>query len=76
MYSDTLKTLDAWSKAAYDNEDLFLDTFSGVNDSWFLTKVSWNDENMHFVYVIKCGQHIADTVKIDKWFEFLKTNEL
>ena len=68
MNTETLKTLKNWSDACYGNEKAFLDRFA--KHGWILTKVSWNDTWMHFVYIIKSGQHIADQVEIKIWLEF------
>ena len=72
--NDILDILREWSSLAHDNESKFLDTFASGDDSWILTKLSWNDEKMHFTYILNTGQHICDSAKIEEWFKFL--NEL
>lgn len=66
--NDTFQTLKNWSDACYSNEHEFLDRFA--KRGWILTQVSWNDTWMHFVYLIKSGQHISDQVEIEAWLEF------
>jgi len=29
---------------------------------------------MRFVYILDCGQHVSDSVKITEWLEFLPAN--
>ena len=70
---EPFKTLSEWERVASDNEPGFLEFFS--KGGWTLTKISWNSEIMHFVYVVDDGLHIADTVKIKEWLKFYKQNK-
>jgi len=71
--NDTIKTLEKWENIAFDYEDVFLKTF-GNSDAWILTQISWDSSKMRFVYILDCGQHIADSVPIERWFDFMKTS--
>ena len=67
-----LATLDSWSGIAHDEKGGFIKRF--CPNAWILTQVSWDSENMRFVYILDCGQHVADSVKISEWLEFLSDN--
>lgn len=65
-----LETLTLWESIIFENEMAFMDAF--CKDAWILTSVSWNSENMRYVYILESGQHISDSAKMDEWMEFLK----
>ena len=67
-----IETLSNWSDKAYeDHTRKFLKIFC-KGDAWILNSVSWNDENMHFSYVLRSGQHVGDSVKLEEWYKFLE----
>ena len=70
--SDLLAALDSWGSIAHDENSGFMERF--CPKAWILTQVSWDSENMRFVYILDCGQHVADSVKITEWLEFLSAN--
>jgi hypothetical protein len=70
--SDLLAALDSWGSIAHDENGGFVERF--CPKAWILTQVSWDSENMRFVYILDCGQHVADSVKITEWLEFLLAN--
>jgi len=57
---------------AFDEKNGFVERF--CPNAWILTQVSWDCENMRFVYILDCGQHVSDSVKITEWLEFLPAN--
>ncbi len=67
---EILETLGHWGDIAFDNEETFFAEFCPA--AWILTQVSWDCENMRIVYILSCGQHVSDSVKIDKWINFLE----
>jgi hypothetical protein len=67
-----LAVLDSWGSIAHDDKSGFMERF--CPKAWILTQVSWDSENMRFVYILDCGQHVADSVKITEWLEFLSAN--
>ena len=72
--SDLLAALDFWGGIAHDDKGGFMERF--CPKAWILTQVSWDSENMRFVYILECGQHVADSVKITEWLEFLSANSV
>lgn len=68
-----LAALDLWGDIAHDEKGGFIERF--CPNAWILTQVSWDSENMRFVYILDCGQHVADSVKITEWMEFLSAND-
>jgi hypothetical protein len=64
--------LDSWGSIAHDDKSGFMERF--CPKACILTQVSWDSENMRFVYILDCGQHVADSVKITEWLEFLSAN--
>jgi hypothetical protein len=68
-----LAALDSWGSIAHDEKGGFVDRF--CPKAWILTQVSWDSENMRFVYILDCGQHVSDSVKITEWLEFLSAND-
>ena len=64
-----LETLTFWEGIIHENERVFMDVF--CKDAWILTSVSWDSENMRYVYILENGLHVSDSVKMDKWMEFL-----
>lgn len=71
--TDLLAVLSSWSDLAHDETKGFCKRF--CPNARILTQVSWDSENMRFVYILDCGQHVADSVKISEWLEFLSTNK-
>lgn len=69
---DLLAALSAWEDIAYDDDGGFCERF--CSGAWILTQVTWDSENMRFVYILSCGQHVSDSVKITEWLEFLSAN--
>ena len=70
---DLLAVLSKWGDLAHDESKGFVERF--CPKAWILTQVSWDSENMRFVYILDCGQHVADSVKISEWLEFLSANQ-
>ena len=70
--TDLLAVLSLWGDLAHDETKGFRQRF--CPKAWILTQVSWDSENMRFVYIIDCGQHVSDSVKITEWLEFLSAN--
>lgn len=68
---ELLATLSVWGELAHDESKGFRERF--CPQAWILTNVSWDSENMRFVYILDCGQHVSDSVKIAEWLEFLST---
>jgi hypothetical protein len=71
-FAALLDVLSSWEKLAHDKEKDFCKRF--CPDAWVLTHISWNSENMRYVYILDCGQHVVDSVKISEWLEFLSDN--
>jgi hypothetical protein len=69
---DVLSVLDTWAEIAHDEKSGFVERF--CPKAWILTQVSWDSDNMRFVYILECGQHVSDSVKISEWLEFLSAN--
>ena len=70
---EVLSAIREWEHVVSEHEAAFLHDF--CNDAWILVEVSWDSENMRFVYVINSGQHISDSIKIEKWFEFIESKK-
>ena len=70
---DILEVMREWDEVLFQHEKEFLHVF--CHDAWMLAEVSWSSENMRFVYIVESGQHICDSVKIEKWFEFMDSNK-
>lgn len=66
---ELLAALDSWADIAHDKNRGFVKKF--CPHAWILTSVTWDSENMRFVYILKSGQHVCDSVKITEWLEFL-----
>jgi hypothetical protein len=69
-----LAALSSWSDLAHDETKGFCQRF--CPSAWMLTSVSWDSENMRISYVLDSGQHIANSVKITEWLEFLSANSV
>jgi len=67
-----LAVLSSWGDLAHDETKGFCQRF--CPSAWILTYVSWDSENMRFVYILDSGQHVGDSVKITEWLEFLSAN--
>jgi len=70
---EVLSAIREWEQIIFQHEPAFLHDF--CNDAWILVEVSWDSENMRFVYVINSGQHISDSIKIEKWVEFIESKK-
>lgn len=73
LNKSALDTLDNWSAIVYDNQSAFLKEFT--TGGWDLVSVTWHNEAMKFVYILKSGQHIADEVKIEEWLKFMEADK-
>lgn len=67
-----LVALDSWTDITNDKNSGFVEKF--CPHAWILTSVTWNSEYMRFVYILKSGQYVCDSVKITEWLEFLSDN--
>ena len=65
---------EEWEKFISDNEDRFIITFIGdkFGGCMHITEISWCSHSMKFVWVTYDGQHIADSVEIKEWWNFIK----
>lgn len=70
--SELLATLDLWGRIAHAENGGFVERF--CPKAWTLTQLSWDSENMRFVYILDCGKHVSDSVKITQWMDFLSDN--
>jgi len=68
-----LAVLSSWEDLAHDETKGFCQRF--CPNAWILTHVSWDSENMRFVYILENGQHISQSVKITEWLEWLAIRE-
>ncbi len=53
----------------FDNDISFLDRF-GKGEIMDLTEVSFSSHHVHIVYVLDCGQHVADTIAMDDYIDW------
>jgi hypothetical protein len=68
-YNQLIAGLTEWGNIAHNEDGGFIERF--CPNAWILTTVSWDSENMRFVYILESGQHIVDSVKISEWLNFL-----
>ena len=72
--SDRIPTIDDtfkfWEGIIFDNEKVFKHVFCKYAID--VVSISWNSGNMKFEYILSCGQHVGDSVKMEKWYDFLK----
>lgn len=69
MWDNILKILEFWGSVAHDENSGFVEKF--CPSAWIITNVTWDSDNMRFTYILSCGQHISDSVKMTEWLEFL-----
>ena len=73
--SNTINALKDWSQIVWIvRENEFIDTF--CPHAWVLNHVSWNEECMKIVFILKDGQHVANSFPISKWLEFYQKESL
>lgn len=70
---DTIDTLKGWSLIACEREAEFLERF--CHGGFMLANRSWNGCTMHFTYILRSGQHVADSIKMDEWLDFVNTRK-
>lgn len=62
----------------FEHEELFVDEFIGGYIIAF-TKLSFDDDNVHFVYVADSGTHICDYISMERfitWVQVIFKEEL
>ena len=70
--SNSLKMLEAWGTIAFKSRN-FSKRFCA--DAYILTEVCWDSENMRVAYIMKSGQHIGSSFKMEEWLNFLEKEE-
>ena len=74
LYRDILDSLSMIESTVYDNEDSFMDRFAKYGDTLMgLTGIHFGSEGIKIHYILQCGQHIADGIKIEEFVEWLGT---
>ena len=74
LYKDIIQSLSLIESTVYDNEDSFMERFAKYGDTLMgLTGIHFGSEYIKFHYILQCGQHIADGIKIEEFFEWLGT---
>lgn len=64
-----LGALNTEIRHIFDNDETFLNRFA--KGEWTdLVEVSFTSHHVKIVYVLDCGQHVADTVAIDDYFNW------
>ncbi len=63
-----IKELELWEKIFYDNIDSFIKEVIG-KDVIDVYDVSWNFEEMKYVYIEECGQHISSHISMTEWLK-------
>lgn len=68
---DFLDRIEELENVVFENEIEFLDTFAkGLPEE--LVGVKFGSEGVDFTYILECGQHVCDGIKMDeflKWYE-------
>ena len=64
--SALLCVLNTEIRGIFDHDELFLDEFARgeYND---LIEVSFTSHHLKIVYVLECGQNVADTISMDEY---------
>ena len=66
---DILKNIEELEDFVFENAVELLDTFAkGLPEE--LISVSFGSERVEIVYLLECGQHIGDRIKMDKFLEW------
>lgn len=74
LYRDILDSLSLIESTVFDNEDSFLDKFAPNADILMgLCGIYFNQETVKYYYILGCGQHIVDSIKIGEFMEWLET---
>lgn len=70
MSTDKLvKIIDREEKVVFDNVESFISYLasSPFEDIMDLHQLSFSSTSVHFVYVLYCGQHIADSCSLESY---------
>lgn len=74
LYTSILQSLSQIASTVYDNEDLFMEKFAKYGDTLMgLNGIYFGSETIKFNYILECGQHIGDSIKIGEFVEWLGT---
>ena len=67
---DILGKIEEAEDFVFQNEAEFLDEFAkGMPEE--LASLGFGSEKVEFTYVMECGQHICDSVKMDKFLKWM-----
>jgi hypothetical protein len=65
----SLSVLNAEIRRIFDNEESFLKRF-GKGSIMDLMEVSFTSQYLKISYVLDCGQHVCDTVKMSDYLDW------
>lgn len=65
------KQLDEWEAVVWREDKDFEEKFCHGGE---LVSIYWNCSSMKVYYMLKDGNHITDSIDIEKWFEWLKNH--
>ena len=72
--NETLKQLSIWEQFVVDNEHKFCETFCKYASDIGIVNMYFGSERMYFAYVLKCGQHVGDTIPMSDFLDFYNQN--
>jgi hypothetical protein len=77
LYKEIFQSLSMIESTICDNEDSFIKTFVKFTDPLFfgVTNIYFGSETVKFNYVLMCGQHVSDSIKLEEFVEWLETLE-
>lgn len=55
----------------FNNEKSFIEAFC-KGDVWIFKFASFCDEYINFGYILDCGQHLTDTIRIEDYINWKK----
>lgn len=68
--SDFIKQLNGYIRAAFDNEEQFLERFWGGGGSPELLECYMASERTRIVCLVSSGDHIGDTIRTDEFIQW------
>lgn len=71
---DILKNIEELEEFVFDKEVELLDTFAkGLPEE--LVNVKFGSESVDITYILECGQHVCDTIKMDEFLAWVDETE-
>ena len=68
---DVIAQLEEWESIFFKNTEHFIREKSRFTHVWDFEGIYFSSEHVKIYYILQCGQHVADSMEIEEFLEFI-----